>query len=109
MDVLDDFMGEAEEVQAANRWLNYALPVHRLREHGCYSRLFDLMDERKFTKDELRDYCILVFGQEAMDGLPDPSTDWGSFTKSVALLNSKDPQWNPARKIVGPMVDLGKF
>jgi hypothetical protein len=39
MDVLDDFCGEAMEVNEHNSWLNYALPLHRMREmgyHGTY-------------------------------------------------------------------------
>lgn len=34
LDVLDDFVGESKEVFTANPWLNYGLPLHRLREFG---------------------------------------------------------------------------
>ncbi|KAL7553200.1 hypothetical protein ACHAWF_016482 [Thalassiosira exigua] len=34
LEVLDDFLEEAKEVHEQNPWLNYALPLHRLREMG---------------------------------------------------------------------------
>ena len=40
LDILDDFVGEAEEVHSVNPWLNYALPFHRMREMGYHDRLF---------------------------------------------------------------------
>ena len=62
MDVLDDFVGEAEEVYEHNKWLNYALPLHRMREMGFHDRVFDMLDERTLTKSELRDFFRLLFG-----------------------------------------------
>ena len=73
MEVLDDFIGEAQEVHEKNPWLNYALPLHRLREMGYQNRVFDMMDERLFTHEELRDFCGLLF---KADELPDPAADW---------------------------------
>ena len=40
MEVLDDFTAEAEEVHEFNPWLNYALPLHRMREMGYQDRIF---------------------------------------------------------------------
>eukprot|EP00957_Ditylum_brightwellii_P002705 208526-Ditylum_brightwellii.AAC.1 len=76
IEVLDDFIGEAEEIHGCNSWLNYALPLHRLREMGFHDRIFDLLDERALTRSELRDFCFLLFGEENFDGVPDPSAEW---------------------------------
>ena len=69
LEVLDDFTGEAVEVTTANPWLNYALPLHRLREFGFHDRVFDMLDERSLTKSEIRDFCALLFGKENFDGV----------------------------------------
>ena len=43
LEVLDDYLDEAKEVHRHNKWLNYALPMHRCRELGYHDRLFDLL------------------------------------------------------------------
>ena len=70
LEVMDDFMREAEEVDAENQWLKYSLYLHRMREMGSNHRLLDLLDERKFTLDELRELLVLRFRQDRVDGLP---------------------------------------
>lgn len=107
VEVLDDFSGEAQEVYEKNPWLNYALPLHRMREMGYHDRIFDMLDERSLTKSELRDFCVLLFGEENFDGVPDPSLDWEGFTKSVEkLLKTEKPQWDPVKKRMKPWIDF---
>jgi len=107
LEVLDDFIGEAHEVYRHNKWLNYALPMHRCRELGYHDRLFDLVDERPLTKGEIRDFCALLFGVDSVDGLPDPGADWSGFLKSVqTLLKREQLQWNPIRKKMTPWINL---
>jgi hypothetical protein len=104
LEVLDDFCSEAQEIHKHNRWLNYALPLHRIREMGFHSRVFDLLDERSLAKDELRDFFRTLFDA---DGIPDPETDWDAFTKRIAdVASAEKPQWNPISKRVEPWVNV---
>jgi len=111
MEVLDDFLGEAIEVHDHNPWLNYALPLHRLREMGFHHRVFDMMDERPFTHEELREYCsLLLLGTSPPSELPDPSANWKEFSKTVKILLAKQQkQWNPIKKKVTPWIDTKKM
>eukprot|EP00549_Striatella_unipunctata_P009686 CAMPEP_0118678788 /NCGR_PEP_ID=MMETSP0800-20121206/3418_1 /TAXON_ID=210618 ORGANISM="Striatella unipunctata, Strain CCMP2910" /NCGR_SAMPLE_ID=MMETSP0800 /ASSEMBLY_ACC=CAM_ASM_000638 /LENGTH=250 /DNA_ID=CAMNT_0006574693 /DNA_START=579 /DNA_END=1331 /DNA_ORIENTATION=+ len=110
VEVLDDFLSEAKEVRQHNPWLNYALPLHRCREMGYYHRLFDLLDERKLTKNELKQFCMILFGNSVMDLMPDPDVDWKAFLLAVqGLMKGEEGQWNPAKKKVTPWIDLKKL
>lgn len=110
LEVLDDFVAEAEEVYEHNKWLNYALPLHRCREMGFHDRVFDLIDERPLSRSELRDFCVLIFGRGRFDGVPDPALDWGGFLSSVdRMLSQERPQWNPVKKKMTPWIDLKKL
>lgn len=110
LEVLDDFLGEGEEVYTHNPWLNYALPLHRCREMGYHDRLFDMLDERRLTKDEVRDFCALLFGGSSFDGVPDPSVDWVGFLNFVEqMLKQEKRHWNPNKKKLTPWIDLKKL
>jgi len=106
IEVLDDFVGEAMEVYETNPWLNYGLPLHRMRESGFNERAFDFIDQRPLTKTELRQFCVSLFGQENFDGVPDPSIDWKGFLSEIKRFNSKESNtYNPIKKRVLPWVD----
>ena len=94
VEVLDDFLSEANEVRKFNPWLNYGLPLQRLRELGFHDRVLDMLDERPLTLSELRDFCELLFGQDRMDGVPDPSVDWKGFLSAVGqVMKHEKLQW----------------
>lgn len=107
LEVLDDFESEALEVYEHNKWLNYGLPIHRLREFGFYDRVFDLIDERALTKSELRQFFILLFGEANFDSVPDPSIDWLGFVSDLErIMRLESPQWNPVKKRMMPWIDM---
>ena len=110
MEVLDDFVEEAQEVHGHNPWLNYALPLHRMREFGFHDRIFDMLDERALTEGELREFCVFLFGVDNLDGFPDPGANWPGFIQEVdRLANQEGPQWNPIKKKVTPWIDVKKL
>ena len=110
LEVLDDFMGEAQEVYGCNKWINYSLPMHRCREMGFHHRLFDLLDERKFTKGELREFCHLMLGKNQFDGVIDPEEDFDKFSSQVQKMIQKEKKpWNPNKRHVTPIMDLDKY
>merc|ERR1712151_1373584 len=109
IEVLDDFVAEAKKVRAEIPWLNYALPLHRLREMGYQNLIFNMLDEMKLDKCDLRDFCSLLFGKEIFDN-PFPSLDWEGFVNCIDLLQRKEElQWNPIRKKFKPWISLNKL
>ena len=111
MEVLDDFVAEASEVHEKNPWLNYALPLHRMREFGFHDRILDMLEERPLTRGELRDMALLLFGKSSVDGLlPDPAANWTLFLKALQRLQShEDQQWNPISKKLSPWINVKKL
>jgi hypothetical protein len=116
LEVLDDFLSEAKEVDRHNPWLNYSLPLHRVRECGYRHYLLDLIDERPLTMGELKEFCSLLFLYGRREGdhtttatttLPDPELNWIDFiTKLRSLLQEEDTQWNPIHRRMLPWIDV---
>jgi hypothetical protein len=106
----DDFVAEAEEVHQYNKWLNYALPLHRMRELGFYHKIFDLLDERQLAISDLKDFMKILFGNGPLAEAPDPEADWKGFCDVLAPLIAKEKvQWNPITKKLEPWIDLKKL
>jgi len=115
LDLLDDYTAEAKEIVSENPWLNYSLPLHRLREMGYQQRVMDQIDERQLTKSELRDYCCLVFGDTGRVNdreliLADPSIDWKQFLKDLDRLQKHEPmQYDPIERRNRPWINTKKL
>lgn len=107
LEVLDDYMHEAEEVSKHNDWLTYAYPLHRLRESGFHDRVFDMLDERPLTHGELNNFCLVLFG---LDYLPDPALEWVSFLKAIDKQQKSEARvWNPVKQKMSKWLDLKKL
>jgi hypothetical protein len=52
LDILDDLVGEAKEIEMKNRWLVYGEPLHRMREFGVTLKEFDLLDEAQLSQEQ---------------------------------------------------------
>ena len=106
LEVLDDHLSEAKEVTRQNKWLNYALPLHRCREMGCQNRIVDLIDERKLTPHEMREFCLILLGTKP-ESLPDPTVSFRAFSKALeAELRNHRLQWDPIKKKMKPWIDI---
>ena len=106
LEVLDDHQSEAKEVTRHNKWINYALPLHRCREMGCQNRIVDLIDERKLTPHEMREFCLVLLGAKP-GNLPDPGISFRAFSKALeAELKNHRLQWDPIKKKMKPWIDL---
>ena len=90
MEVLDDYLSEANEVYPHNKWLNYGLPLHRCREMGMQHRSFDLLDEQQLSEGELMRFLRLLFGGE--DIKADQLADWNGFVQRVSLVSQSYPK-----------------
>ena len=78
-----------------------------MREMGIQNKLFDLLDERKFTLTEVYEFCIILFGAREFDSVPDPEVDFNGFMKKLShILDKQRGQWNPILKKSKPLVDL---
>lgn len=109
IEVLDDFQAEGREIKYMNPWINYCFALHRCREMGYKHRMFDLLDERVLSKDEMRMFCILLFGEDEFDGVPDPVVNWKGFSQAIKeMANKEKPQISSTRKIK-PMISVAKL
>jgi len=110
VDVLNDLFSEAQQVCEINKWLNYALPLHRCREMGFRHRLLDLLDERSLNKDEIKEFIGLVIGDSKLEGAPDPHHNWKGFIKFLTdVLKNEDKQWNPLSRKMEPWIIIRKL
>mmetsp|Transcript_12493 Transcript_12493/g.19325 ORF Transcript_12493/g.19325 Transcript_12493/m.19325 type:complete len:418 (+) Transcript_12493:67-1320(+) len=110
LEVLSNFVDEAKEINLSNKWVNYALPLHRCREFGMQHRAFDYLDERKLTIDEMREFCAFLFGNKSIELLPDVHADWKGFMAGLSdVMEKESPQWNPITRKVEPWINLKRL
>lgn len=59
LDIIDDFISEAEQIYSVNPDLCYPKMIHQLREFGITDLMFDHIDEQTFTDQDLLKYAYL--------------------------------------------------
>lgn len=110
VDCISSYMNEAKEIQKWNGWLNYGMPLQQCREMGFHRRVFDLLDERTLTKDELLEVLELIFGKASLENAPSVHADWKGFVAWVANVCSKEGrQWNPLSRKMECWIDIRKL
>lgn len=105
LEVLDDMKHEANEIyKCGNRWLTYSPLIHRIREGGTFVKLFDLLDERKFTPPEVFAFVQLLLRDENEEVFPfEPD----AFLQEVeSRLPNVERVYDVRKACMAPCIDL---
>ena len=66
------------------------------------TKLFDVLNERPFTRGEIKQFCTLLFGYEE-----DWPNDWILFLQALhTIQNMEKYHWNPISNQMEPWVDI---
>lgn len=108
MDLLDDLVSEATEVQRNNSWLSYDFQMHALRTLGSVHKEMDLLNERRLSPIELRNFFAVVFGNNT---LPSPMEDWHNFENNVrdVVIGSNLNVVDALSHTLTPMINLERL
>jgi hypothetical protein len=102
-------MNEAKEINKYNKWLNYAMPVHRCREIGYQNRIFDLLDERPLNKDEIYELCVMLFGSAVLNA-PDVHDNWNGFLEALSrFVDREQKHFNPITRKIEGLINVKKL
>jgi hypothetical protein len=82
LDIIDDYIGEATEINNVNPWLTYGLQLHRLREFGLSAKEIDLIDERRMVETEIINLASIIYGSNNVNLLD------SDIKSTVAELNN---------------------
>jgi hypothetical protein len=92
------------------QWLTYGIGLHRIREAGLGTELMDDLDEKAFTLDEIRDFCLEFFVGKNQLSLRNPKIDFNGFIEDLQILVDKEKLvWNPIKNKLCPWVDVNKL
>lgn len=109
LDILDDPIGEASEIEAVNHWLNYGLPLHRMREWGVHIRELDMMDEQLLSSNQMITLLAILLDCDKKE-IPQIAVDWGEFSAFVKpRLAQAGDAFNPVTRRSEPWVNLSQL
>eukprot|EP00596_Hydrurales_sp_CCMP1899_P008716 CAMPEP_0119033806 /NCGR_PEP_ID=MMETSP1177-20130426/873_1 /TAXON_ID=2985 /ORGANISM="Ochromonas sp, Strain CCMP1899" /LENGTH=348 /DNA_ID=CAMNT_0006990845 /DNA_START=48 /DNA_END=1090 /DNA_ORIENTATION=- len=109
MDVIDDPIGEAKEIDRLNNWLTYGEPLHRLREFGVTAKEIDMIDEVTLSAEQMRNLCAFIFGVDGQS-MPHPEVDFHAFANALSDLNDREPMvWNPMTGSLTKWINMKKL
>jgi len=106
INILQDYITTAKNVQSVNKWAMYTMSLHRCREWGFHCKLMHIIDEAPLSHMQVRDYCSMLFDIDAKN-LPNPISQWKNFYKVIeAKLNLLPKQWSPLTGTMVTWIDL---
>lgn len=76
LDILDDFISEAQEIRSQNPFVVYTPLLHTVREAGAQLPLLDFLDERPFTPMEAAFLSQLLIQREGEPGYSRDPTEF---------------------------------
>jgi hypothetical protein len=81
-----------------------------MREMGFQHRVFDMLDERLLSKDELVEFLIVLFGEEVLDNVPNVHDNWKGFTNALArIVKERGRQFNPITRRMDYWIDMKRL
>ena len=93
-----------------NPWLTYGIGIHRMREAGLGTDMLDMLDEKPFSLEEIRKFCVEFFlGKDALS-IRNPSVDTNGFFEDLqAIVDKEKLVWNPLKNKLCPWINVEKL
>mmetsp|Transcript_10092 Transcript_10092/g.10914 ORF Transcript_10092/g.10914 Transcript_10092/m.10914 type:complete len:481 (-) Transcript_10092:311-1753(-) len=107
IDVIEDQLGDAKQINEVNGWLTYGEPLHRMREFGASMKELDIIDESTLSSDQMRTVCAYLLAGGDIGAIPHPGVEWKNFVGKLRELTSREPKvFCPIAQTMKPWVDI---
>lgn len=89
---------------------SYGIGIHRIREAGLGTDILDNLDEKPFTLEEIREFCIEFFLGNNPLSLRNPKVDVNGFFEDLQNIVDRERNvWNPIKNKRSPWIDVEKL